>query len=137
MTNAEILVNSLNDWVTPIIEKGFKNLANQNQITFLLSNLITPERLAKSIKEQLSIPLIHEQIAKFPDAIIPNLSLDIIDGMIATRVENGALELPMLGLRLTPDAFRNLKKICQTNFKNYSEQPETEKEETDNPQKDE
>ena len=57
--------------------------------------------------------------------------------MIATRVENGALELPMLGLRLTPDAFRNLKKICQTNFKNYSEQPETEKEETDNPQKNE
>lgn len=124
MTNAQILTNSINEWITPIIEKGFQALANRNQITFLLSNLITPDRLANAVKEHLSIPLIQEQISKLPDAIIPQFSLDIIDGMIATRVEQGALELPMIGLRLTPDAFRNLRQICAQNFETYSDKPD-------------
>lgn len=124
MSNAQILANSINEWVTPIIEKGFENIAGQNQITFLLSNLITPERIAQAIKQHLSIPFIEQQLAKLPDEVIPGFSLEIIDGMIQTRVERGALEIPMIGVRLNPDAFRNLKHICETNFKMYAEKSE-------------
>lgn len=119
MNNAQILSNSINEWISPIIEKGFQGLANQNQLTFMLSNLITPDRLLKVVQEHLSIPFIYEQVSKLPDAIIPDFSLDVIDGMIQTRMEKGALEIPMIGIRLTPDAFRNLRSICQKNFEAY------------------
>lgn len=121
MTNAQILVNSLNEWVTPIIEKAFKGLANQNQFTFMLSNLITPARLTSSIKEHLGMPMIHQYISRLPDEAIPGLALDLIDGMIETRVEKGPLDIPAIGVRLSPDAFKNLKAICEKNFESYSE----------------
>lgn len=123
MTNAQILVNSLNEWATPIIEKAFKGLANQNQFTFMLSNLITPARLTASIKEHLGLPMIHQYISKLPDESIPGLFLDLIDGMAETRIEKGPLDIPGIGIRLTPEAFKNLKAICEKNFESYSEQP--------------
>lgn len=121
MNNAQILAESINEWMRPIIEKSIQGLAGQNSITYMLSNLITPERLLKSVQEHLSIPLIYEQVSKLPDAVIPAFSLDVIEGMIQTRVEAGPMELPMLGIRLTPDAFRNLKEICGRNFETYGE----------------
>jgi hypothetical protein len=119
MTNAQILIESLNTWITPIAERGLQNLANKNDITFLISNVISPNRLLKSIKDFVGVPYIHEYISKVPDNLIPDLALDLINGMIETRVEQGPLEIPFLGLKLNPDAFRNLKNICEQNFEQY------------------
>ena len=127
MTNAQILIESLDAWITPIAEKGIQNIANKNNITFLISNIISPNRLIKSIKDYVGIPYIHEYISKVPDDLIPGLALDLIQGMVETRVEKGPLEIPILGLKLNPDAFRNLKSICEKNFeqyKNNTEQPQ-------------
>lgn len=122
MTNAQILINSLDEWVTPIIEKAFNGLAGQNQLTFMLSNLITPARLTAVIKDRVGIPMLEQYLAKVPDDMLPGITLDIVDGMIATRIEKGPLDIQAVGIRLTPDAFKNLKAICEKNFQAYTEE---------------
>lgn len=126
MKNAQILANSINEWVSPIVEKAMQGFASQNQWAFMLSNLITPGRLMKAVQEHLSVPLIYEQVSKLPDAVIPEFALEVIEGMVQTRMEKGPLDVPMLGIRLTPDAFRNLHAICKQNFEAYADNAEKE-----------
>lgn len=126
MTNAQILTYSLNEWMTPIIEGAMS--ASRNQMMGIIGSIISPQRLTAALKNNLGVPLLEQYISKVPDAMIPNLALDIIDGMIETRTEQGPLDIPMVGVRLSPDAFRNLKAICESNFTTYKPQSN----ETDN-----
>lgn len=106
-------------------------MANQNQLTFMISNLITPARLTAAVKDNIGLPLIEQYVSKVPDSMIPGLASDLIEGMIATRVEKGPLDIPVAGVRLTPDAFRNLKAICEKNFSSYGEKAKEQKKEED------
>ena len=120
MTNAQILTTSLNEWMSPIIEGALSN--NRTSMMSIVGNIISPQRLTAALKNNLGVPVLEQYISKVPDAMIPNLALDIIDGMIETRVEQGPLDIPMVGVRLSPDAFRNLKAICESNFTTYKPQ---------------
>ena len=120
MTNAQILATSLNEWMSPIIEGALSN--NRTSMMSIVGNIISPQRLIAALKTNLGVPVLEQYISKVPDAMIPNLALDLIDGMIETRVEQGPLDIPMVGVRLSPDAFRNLKAICESNFQTYKPQ---------------
>ena len=120
MTNAQILATSLNEWMSPIIEGALSN--NRTSMMSIVGSIISPQRLIAAVKNNLGVPVLEQYISKVPDAMIPNLALDIIDGMIETRVEQGPLDIPMVGVRLSPDAFRNLKAICESNFTTYKPQ---------------
>lgn len=120
MTNAQILTTSLNEWMSPIIERALA--ANNSQMMGIIGSIISPQRLITAVKNNLGVPILERYIAKVPDAIIPNLAMELIDGMVATRIEQGPLDIPMIGMRLTPDAFRNLKAICESNFTTYKPQ---------------
>ena len=120
MTNAQILATSLNEWMSPIIEGALSN--NRTSMMSIVGSIISPQRLIAAVKNNLGVPVLEQYISKVPDAMIPNLALDLIDGMIETRVEQGPLDIPMIGVRLTPDAFRNLKAICESNFTTYKPQ---------------
>lgn len=124
MTNATILANSVNEWLTPIVNVGMQRLASKNTMTYMLSSLISPQRLMHSAKEHLSVPMLHKYISHVPDELIPNFSLSLIDGMVETRLEQGALAIPFLDMRLSPDAFRELKAVCEKNFETYGVKPE-------------
>lgn len=124
MTNAQILSMSINEWIKPIITTGVNNFVGKNQFTAILGHLISPDLLLQSVENHLSLPLISQYIEKLPDDTIPGFSMEVIDGMIATRAEQGPLPIPMLGVQLTPDAFRNLKSICEQNFKEYAQSAE-------------
>lgn len=126
MTNAQILATSLNEWISPIIEGALSN--NRTSMMSIVGSIISPQRLTAALKNNLGVPVLEQYISKVPDAMIPNLALDIIDGMIETRTEQGPLDIPIAGVRLSPDAFRNLKAICESNFTTYKQQSN----ETDN-----
>lgn len=124
MTNAVILANSVNEWLTPIVEAGMQRIASKNTMTYMLSSIISPQHIMRSVHEYLSVPLLHKYISKVPDEFIPEFSLSIIDGMVETRLEQGALSVPFLNMSLNPDAFRSLKSICEKNFRTYGTKPE-------------
>ena len=106
--------------MSPIIERALA--ANNSQMMGIIGSIISPQRLITAMKNNLGVPILEQYISKVPDAMIPNLAMEIIDGMVATRVEQGPLDIPMIGVRLTPDAFRNLKAICESNFTTYKPQ---------------
>ncbi len=123
MTNAQILSESLNQWASPIIAGYIDHVAQQSQIGYFVSSLISPQRLMGSLQQYVAAPLLHTYISKMPDPVIPDLSLDLLDGMIEQRVKDGAITVPFLGASLGADAFRDLKNICQANYTEYGEQP--------------
>ena len=122
MKNAEILIKSLTDWATPIIEKS---MSSGNSLGFL-SQIISPQYFINSTFNNLGLPVAKKYIEKIPDEVIPNFSLDLIDGMIETRKENGELFIPVLNAGITPDALKNLKKICEDNFEQYGAKSDEE-----------
>jgi hypothetical protein len=119
MKNAEILINSLSQWASPVIEQAVSN--SGNMVLQATQKLISSDWLVKSVMNDLGMPIIKQYIERLPDEQIPKFSLNIIDGMIDHRVKNGGLEIPVLGVRLSPDAFRELKDICESNFRQYGE----------------
>lgn len=121
MKNAEILSKSLLEWTTPIAEKAMQGLASNNLAFSFVQQLISPEWVAKSVVNHLGLPYIEQAVSKLPDESIPQFSLDLVSGMIDKRVKDGALDIPAAGIRLSPEAFKNLKLILESNFKQYKE----------------
>ena len=132
MTNAEILSRTIDDWLGVIVTETLGNMAKKNQMTFFLSQLITPEQLMGSIRQHLVGPMIYDFIGRIPDSQIPPLSVSLLDGMIDTRKKNGALPIPLLCGNFTPRTFETLKEMCEKNFSEYSEKPEKKKKTTEN-----
>ncbi|MFI3306716.1 MAG: hypothetical protein R3Y68_09445 [Rikenellaceae bacterium] len=121
MKNCEILVQSLDEWITPIATKAASNLANNNIASAFVAELIDPGYAIDVLKNLLGLPEVLDFASMLPDKRIPDLTANMIEGMIQKRVASGSLRIPILGVRLTPDAFRNLKQICISNFEEYSE----------------
>ena len=121
MKNSEILVQSLSQWSEPIIETAMQSMAGGNSTFSFVKNLISPEWISRSVMEHLGLPYLKQMIGKLPEDAIPQFSLDLIDGMIDKRVKEGSLDIPTIGIRLNPDAFRNLKGILEKNLNQYSE----------------
>ena len=120
MKNSEILVKSLSEWATGVIETIQK--ASGDSMLGIVGSLVSPELLAGSLMRHVAAPYLQKVIGKIQDDAIPGLTAELIDGMIEKRVQDGRLDIPFLGIGLGQDAFRNLKSICEGNFLQYGEQ---------------
>ncbi|MFR9541387.1 MAG: hypothetical protein SNH27_04985 [Rikenellaceae bacterium] len=130
MTNAQILAASLNQWATPIVEGAINHMAQESQLGYFMSAMISPQRIIKSLQEYIAIPILQENINKIPDPLIPSFALDVMDGMIETRVEKGPIDIPFINTSLGAEPFRNLKKILEQNLAEYGENIEVVTEKT-------
>ena len=120
MKNSEILIKSLSEWANPIVIKAMQG--SDNKALFYIQNLISPERLSNSLMNHLGLPFLKQTIENVPDELItPNFASDLIDGMIEKRVKEGVIKVPFIGVGLNPEAFRELKEICERNFGQYRE----------------
>ena len=121
MKNSEILVKSILDWINPITKKAMENISNGNTVFSFVNRLIDPDWLSESVVNHLGMPYIRKAIERLPEESIPKFSMEILDGMIQKRVKDGGLVIEALGLIIEPDAFKNLKSICEANFNQYAE----------------
>lgn len=130
MTNAEILTQTLKDWVDPIIGKAVDKMMGGGGGMFggLVGNLIDPTDLTATVTNQLGIPILNDAVTKIPDKLIPNFANSLMDGFIKKRKSAGPLAIPLLGVRLTPEAFTNLKDAFNSNLKEYGESEELQEE---------
>ncbi len=121
MTNAEIFVNSLNDWITPIVQSAVDHKINNNFFAGMAAEIIDPSYFIETTKQHLGFPVVLEYVAMVPDDKLPSYSLAILDGMIDTRRKKGAFSVPFLGVRLGPTAFEDLRHQTEQNYLEYSE----------------
>jgi len=121
MKNSEILINSISEWSTPIIQKAMQGLSGNDMMFSIVQNLISTEWLSKSIMNYLGLPFLKQMIEKIPEDSIPDFCMNLIDGMIDKRTKDGKLAIPAIGIALNTDAFRELKEICESNFSLYRE----------------
>ena len=134
MKNSEILVKSLTEWLNPIISDISQVVFQKNITLSLVQEFISPEWMSKSIIEHLGVPELNKVISKLPEDSIPAFSLNMIDGVIDKRVKEGALRKVIFGEEFTlePNLFKDLKRICESNFAQYSEQTATAEQGTKN-----
>lgn len=118
MTNKEIVINSIDEWITPIVSGAMQRAP---QSLGVLSSIIRPEYVIKAVKTHVGLPMISQYLAHVPDETLPDMALELIDGMIETRKADGPLEIPIIGVKLSPDAFRHLKDILVNNIEQYTE----------------
>lgn len=137
MTNAEIVVKSIAEWVNPIAEKAMRGISGDGFMSSVVQSLIAPEWLAKTMMDYLGVPILKRNIEKIPNELIPEFSLNLVDGMIDKRVKEGELVIPAIGIALEPNAFMKLKNVLESNFAQYSEKKEVEQEPSEKKDEDE
>ena len=136
MTNADIISITVTQWVSPILElaasdasghinnligsfMGAKSNMLTKQLSGVLDSIISPKYLVQSANGIIRSH-IHDFIkkSKLPDELLQEFSLNIARGMIQTREEEGALDIPFLNIRLTKDDFQRLEDKLSENFNN-------------------
>lgn len=96
-------------------------MAQNSQLGYFMSAMISPQRMIKSLQQHIAIPMLQQNLTKIPDPLIPSFALDVINGMIETRVEKGELYIPFLDVALGASPFRDLKSIFEKNLAEYRE----------------
>jgi hypothetical protein len=119
-------IKSITDWARPIAETVIEN--DKSGLFSIFDYFISREDLTTLGIKHLGIPKLSEYINMVPekwvpDESIPGITLDFMDGAIKERVRSGPFQIPMTDYTLTPEAFKDLKAICQKNFQQYGEKP--------------